>query len=342
MPVYKDEKRDTWYAKFQTTDPRTGAHKQVLKRGFATKREAVIYEAKHRTDGTDLSHMAFDELFQEYLMNTDASATARSMKASWIRLHFPLHTETMQALTRPALVDWRNSLKDTMAVRTINRGLGYVRGVCKYAYDTYGIPDNGVVIKNYKLTKQDKQEHPVWTPDEFNQFLSYVDGEYYRAFFTYLYWTGCRRGEGMALCKDDIQGNKVHIWRAIKHYKNGFLPLKTDTSERTISLDRRTLEFLKPCIDRADPFVFGGIRSLPISNIQREFTSAIERSGVHPIVLHDLRHSHATLLINNGVNIVAVSKRLGHASVDITMKVYAHLLKESDDALVAKLDEIHE
>jgi len=62
---------------------------------------------------------------------------------------------------------------------------------------------------------------------------------------------------------------------------------------------------------------------------------------VKPIRIHDLRHSHATWLINNGVNIVAVSKRLGHADIEQTLKTYIHLLESSDQGMMAKLNESH-
>ena len=340
MPAYKD-KNGTWFVKYQTTDPRSGARKAVLKRGFSTKREAVDYEAKQRAAPAGGSRATFDEVMEEFLQSIDSSATSSGMKKSWIQRHFPLHDKPIEKITKPQLIAWRNELKDSgLATRTMNRGLGYVKAVCRYASKIYGIPDNSAILNSYKLTKEDKEEPDVWTPEEFQQFIKEVNGEYYRAYFTFLYWSGCRRSEGLAICKDDINGDKVHIWRAIKHYKNGFLPLKTDSSERTIRIDSRTLEAIRPCIKRARPFVFGGDRSLPITNVQREFTRAIEKSGVKPITIHQLRHSHATVLINNGVNIVAVSKRLGHASINMTLKVYAHLLQESEDELIGIIEGI--
>ena len=133
----------------------------------------------------------------------------------------------------------------------------------------------------------------------------------------------------------------MHIWRTIKHYKNGFLPLKVDSCERWISLDSRTMEVIAPLLERADPFVFGGRQSLSISSLQRVFTAAVKASGVPAIRIHDLRHSHATLLINSGVNIVAVSKRLGHASINQTLRTYTHLLQRADDEMLDILEKLH-
>lgn len=340
MPAYKD-KNGTWFVKYQVTDIRTGARKAAVKRGFPTKRAALDYEAEQRGEASGGSRATFDEILEEYLQSLDSSATSAKLKRSWISLHFPLHDVPIQKITRPALIAWRNELKDSgLATRTMNRGLGYVKGVLSHAAKIYGIPDNSVVLNNYKLTKKDKEEKQVWTLEEFQRFIDCVDSPQYRAYFTFLYWTGCRRSEGLAVCKDDFKGNKVHIWRSIKHYKNGFLPLKTDSSERTITIDKKTMRELKPFIQNAEPFVFGTYRSLSITTVQRTFTAAIKKSGVKPITIHDLRHSHATLLINAGVNIVAVSKRLGHSSINITLKTYAHLLEETEEDLVNTIDEL--
>lgn len=92
-------------------------------------------------------------------------------------------------------------------------------------------------------------------------------------------------------------------------------------------------------MDEKGNFIFGGEHSLSPTTIDNYFKKGIKVSGVKPIRLHDLRHSHATWLINNGVNIVAVSKRLGHASIEQTLKTYTHLLKSSEDELLAKINE---
>lgn len=341
MPAYKDSKRGTWYVKYQATDPLTGSRKAVLRRGFATRREALNYEAQHRTEGAETRHTTFAAIFEDYLNGLDANETTKQQKRAWLVQYFPLFSEEMERLTRPALVQWRNGLKDTgLSARTLNRGISYVRAVCKYAETLYGVQNNAVVLQNYKR-EQKPTAQQVWTVDEFNAFLKCVEGDYYKAYFAFLFWTGCRRSEALAVCAEDITGNRVHIHRAIKHYKNGFIPLKTGSSERTITIDAQTMEIIRPCIDRAAPFVFGGETPLSITQLQVRFTRAIKASGVPPIRIHDLRHSHATLLINNGVNIVAVSKRLGHSSINMTLEIYTHLLQKTEDELIATLEKLH-
>lgn len=333
MSAYKEG--SSWYAIVRVPDPVTGKTKQIKKRGFETKRAAKAWEAETLLAKTAKTSATFDEILIEQLKSIDSSETAFTMKTNWCRNHFPLHSRPIDSISRQELIDWRNSLAESgLATRTRNRGIQYVKAAFDHAEKIYGIKNNAVVINTFKLTKADKKEMPVWTPDEFRRVANEVDSPLYRAFYTFLFWTGCRRGEALALCKEDINGNVVHIHRAIKHFKNGFQSLKTDSSERYITIDSKTMDMLKPFIEHADPFVFGGDRSLAISSVDRYFKRAITAAGVDRIRIHDLRHSHATWLFSQGVNIVAISKRLGHSSINQTLKTYAHLLKRTNDEMM--------
>lgn len=339
MPVYKD--KNGYFVRISKN--KNGKRFQKIKRGFKTRREAVAWEADYRSQDITPVTQSFEDVMNAYLTFSEASDTSRYLKSTFVTRHFPLRSEPINKITKEMLVEWRNTLKSSdLATRTANRGMGYIRSVFSYASEVYGIQNVGIVLKSFKLTKADKEEMQVWTPQEFAQFIDCVPEGYYRAYFTFLFWTGARRSEALAVCKDDFAGNKVHIWRSIKHFKNGFLPLKNDSSERHISLDKKTYDYLKPYIDDGAPFVFGGVRSLPISNVQREFARAIEESGVKKIRIHDLRHSHASLLIANGVPIVAVSRRLGHANINITLATYTHLLQKSEDEMMSAIDELRE
>ena len=184
-----------------------------------------------------------------------------------------------------------------------------------------------------------QKEYDTWTPEEFARFAEAVHNPVYRSFFTFMYYTGTRRGEAMAVRASDIDPDAmtVRIEHQIKYAEEGFLSLKTDSSARVLRLPEKLWSAIRPLYERCTedaPFLFGGERCLAITSIQREFTKGIKASGVKAIRLHDLRHSHATWLINNGVNIVAVSKRLGHSNVNQTLKTYTHLLQDSDDRLM--------
>lgn len=344
MPVYKDKKRGTWYININYIDELTGNYKSKRIRGFESKREAQFEEVEYlKKNALHVETNSFRKALEMYLDHTEASPTTRQMKTGWIERYFPYIDKPIEKITKPMLVEWRTSLnKSVLATRTKNRGMQYVKSIFAFYSDLYGVVDNGKILKTFKLQKEDKEEMDVWTIDEFNQFIEYVDLPVYKAFFTFLFWSGCRRGEALALCKDDIQGNNIHISKAIKHFEHGFLPLKTDSSERTIQIDDETLEMMKPFIEHANPFIFGETRSLGIATVQRHFDEAIKLSGVKKIRIHDLRHSHATMLINNGVNIVAVSKRLGHSTINQTLKTYTHLLDKTNEEMMNQIKAIRD
>lgn len=335
MPIYKDEQRGTWFVRVNITDSVTHKPRQVMKRGFKTKREAREWESDYILNAPKSTEHTFSEMHKLYLSDIDATDTNRNMQLNWCDAHFAFNDSPIDKISKNDLVKWRNNLKDKgLATRTMNRGIRYVKAVFQFASDVYDLPNNATVLKSFRLDADDKAEMEVWTIEEFNKFRQCVKMKEYRLFFDFLFWTGCRRGEALALQTTDFHGNKVSITKAIKHYKNGFLPLKTDSSKREILVDDELLESLRPNIESDKPFVFGGETSLSISQVQRQFTQAIKKAGVKPIRLHDLRHSHATFLINNGVNIVAVSKRLGHATINQTLSTYTHLLKETEEDLV--------
>ena len=85
-------------------------------------------------------------------------------------------------------------------------------------------------------------------------------------------------------------------------------------------------------------FMFGGAVPLAENSITRRKDRAVKLSGVRRIKLHDFRHSHASNLIADGVNIVAVSKRLGHKDISITLNTYTHLLEKNNEEMLEKLE----
>ena len=335
MSVTKDT-NGTYMVRFYTDDPLTGMRKQIKKRGFTTKREATAWEASERSKpAPGNTSLTFWDVFQKSLDNNDTTLGTRQKKEAWISKYFDFKDYPIDKITKPMLLDWRNRLKSTgIAVRTMNNGLQYIRSVFALYSAVYGRQNVATVLKSFKLTKADKTEMRIWTPEEFQQFSEAVSNPVYRAYFEFLFWTGCRRGEAVALVKDDFDGDMVHIHRSMKHFKNGFQPLKTDSSERTIRIDSTLMETLQPFLEAADPFVFGGDHPMPISKLDVVFKRGIAESGVTPIRIHDLRHSHASFLLNSGANILAVSKRLGHATITQTLETYAHLLSETDEKMM--------
>ncbi|MDR1939394.1 MAG: site-specific integrase [Clostridiales bacterium] len=185
-----------------------------------------------------------------------------------------------------------------------------------------------------------------WTENEFIKFISCVDNLTYKAFFSFLYLTGARRGEALALAWSDIDfdNGTVHISKQCDFHEAGtayviYNTPKNESSVRTIYLPqnlRRLLTELKSTT--IGDFVFNGDRPLPPENIRRYLKIYCEESGVKKIRLHDFRHSHASLLINKGNDILAVAQRLGHKNIEQTLNTYAHFFPDKQTELLKSLE----
>lgn len=204
----------------------------------------------------------------------------------------------------------------------------------------------------HKIRKPDdlQPEMQFWTYSEFNQFIGSIDrikDEEYYILFMFLYFMGCRKGEALALKWEDINfvSNIVRINKTITQQLRGckykLTPPKTKKSIRSIKMPIVIVNMLKERYDQqsrlpnfdSNWFVMGNSRPLGLKYIGFKFKEYSIKSGVKIIRIHDLRHSHASLLINNGANIKAISARLGD-NVDTVLSVYTHLFQETEDELV--------
>lgn len=163
--------------------------------------------------------------------------------------------------------------------------------------------------------------------------------------------SGARRGELLALrwCDLDLTGGKLRVERSLEQTKAGlrFKAPKTKHGRRTITLAPTTIEILQDHRRRqleqrlalghgkqaADDLVFpnadGDVRS-PRS-ITKDWSMTMQRLGIRA-TFHALRHTHASELIRGGVDVLSISRRLGHGSPSITLNVYGHLIRPDDRA----------
>jgi len=361
MAVYKDPKLKTWYCRTSYRDD-TGKVKVMMKRGFTTKRAALDYEDVFRKadDRITSTTMTFRELFDLYVENKSHDVDPNNLcKYRQIAKRFlePLMDENMRKVRPGDYLQARNAIESdsTAAVRYKNKAIFLMKSVATFGSDYYEFKNNSVLIKPIPLKSSDLIANEVWTNEQFELFIGHVNNYLYKAYFTFLFRTGARRSEGRAIEKSDIKEGYVDINKSLTQYGGGFKSLKTTSSLRKVMLDDKTVEILQPLLSREGRFLFGDFEPLSTSSIQRHFTGGIRtcnnfikknnkdplntKIAMLPVIrLHDLRHSHATFLINNGANIVAVSKRLGHSDITMTLKVYTHLLRENELQLLELLN----
>lgn len=162
------------------------------------------------------------------------------------------------------------------------------------------LSDVGCFKKKYEEKKVD-----FYNQKEFNQFTRCVKDEVYKQFFNLMFYTGTHPGEAMALKFSDLSDGYINISKTIEsHGKRTIGTPKTVSSNRKIKIDKilekDLLKLRKKYIERykceQDFFIFGGIKPLSPSTINRRKISACNEAGIRPITLHQFRHSHATLL----------------------------------------------
>jgi len=361
MAVYKDPKLKTWYCRTSYRDD-TGKVKVMMKRGFTTKRAALDYEDVFRKadDRVTSTTMTYRELFELYVENKSHDVDPNNLsKYRQIAKRFlePLLDKNMRKIRPGDYLEVRNAIESdsTAAVRYKNKAIFLMKSVAKFGSDYYEFKNNSVLIKPISLKSSDLIPNEVWTNEQFDLYIGHVENYLYKAYFTFLFRTGSRRSEGRAIEKSDIKEGYADINKSLKQYGGGFKSLKTTSSLRKVMLDDKTIAILQPLLSREGRFLFGDFEPLSTSSIQRHFTGGIracnnfiKKNNKDPlntkivelpvIRLHDLRHSHATFLINNGANIVAVSKRLGHSDITMTLKVYTHLLRENELQVIELLN----
>jgi integrase len=154
--------------------------------------------------------------------------------------------------------------------------------------------------------------------------------------------TGARRGELLALKWDNINfvNNTITIKENLVEVKGGVQihSPKTKASRRTIAVHPSVLAQLEELRSESDwVFHTGNGKQLSPSNVSHSYQRLLGEANLPNIRFHDLRHTHATLLIANGHNIKTVSARIGHTDIKITLNLYAHALPEQDREAADKI-----
>ena len=194
-----------------------------------------------------------------------------------------------------------------------------------YAVRYYDLRDNPC-RKAGNIGKSKADEMDFWTKQEFKEFLPSMDSKpEARMAFLLLYWTGMRIGELLALTYEDIDLEKrcITINKSYQRLtgKDMITPPKTPKSNRKISIPPFLVEELKEYCSMlygitANERIFRFTKSF----MEHEMVLGIKETGVRRIRLHDLRHSHASLLVEMGFQPLAIAERLGHEKIETTLK----------------------
>ena len=244
------------------------------------------------------------------------------------------------------LLDYRNNkgkpFSDTY-LKTINNQLS---AILNYAIVYYKLAKNPCRSVG-SIGKSNADAMQIWTLDQFEQFIGYEKKAASLA-FNVLFWSGIWEGELLALTRNDFihSGTDKFRLNVNKNFEvvkgtQYILTPKTDLSNRCITIPQflyyEAIHYFDSLYE-PDPEerLFYFTKSYLLNEIKRVAKTA----GLTPIRIHDLRHSHASLLIEMGFNILMVSQRLGHEKVETTWQTYAHLYPDKEKILAAQLDTV--
>lgn len=152
--------------------------------------------------------------------------------------------------------------------------------------------------------------------------------------------TGLRRSEMFGITWQDVDliNNIVSINKTRQKVKGNMivLPCKTLSSVREIVIPNSLSDKLRT-IEHTSKYVFGDVDCDCVTSWYRDW---VKKNNLPPIRFHDLRHTHATLLLYKGIDIKTISERLGHSNIGTTMNTYTHVMKELDKKCAIALDSI--
>lgn len=353
MPAYKNTENNTWYVKFRYTDY-TGAKKQKTKRGFARKKDAQEWEQDFLANLQKQPSLPFSDLVRVYLddkrvnLKRISYETSKSRIKVWIEPYF--NSQPIDSIDAAAVRQWQNELNvarnrnDKPLSDNYKQNLVVeLSSIFAYAVKFYGLSVNPVSIAGNTAGKKTRR-CDFWTMEQFKQFLSTFSehDEYYTIFMT-LYWTGMRLGELRALTVADILPDRIKVNKTL-HVINGepvVTAPKTKKSIRDIYMTPQLAKLLTDYVGKLyRPKKSDRLFPVGDTTISRQFKSHAVAAGLPQIRIHDLRHSHASLLINQGYDALVVSERLGHESVMTTLQIYSHLFPSKQVEMIDKLTEI--
>ena len=194
-----------------------------------------------------------------------------------------------------------------------------------------------------KIGSKKGGEMQFWTKDEYLRFSEAVmDKSLSFHAFELLYWTGIRCGELLALTPFDfmLDSSRLRINKSYQslHGMDTVTDPKTPKSVRTIVMPTFLRDEMTDFIELRDD-VAPDERLFAVTKhfLAHEMERGCRASGVKRIRIHDIRHSHVSLLIEMGFSALATAERMGHKAVDITYR-YAHLFPTKQDEMAAALD----
>lgn len=348
MPAYKEKNGKTWTLSFYYTDWK-GQKIHAKRRGFAREKDAKEYEREFLLKQSKSCDMLFSSLVEIYFsdMENRLRASTLSNKKFLVesRILPTFGALPLNEIKADNVRKWQGDLlKENLSqtyLKTINNQLS---AIMNYAVKYYHLPENPVRIAG-TIGRKNADTMKFWTVDQFNMFLPCVPKLPARAGFSVLFWTGIRIGELLALTNTDFDFEKktLSITKSFQMVdgEEVITDPKTPKSRRIIDIPQSLCDCVKEYMAALYDY-HSGDRLWPYTKsfFHQQMAAGCQKCGLEKIRVHDLRHSHAALLIEMEVPILLVSERLGHENVETTWNIYGHLYPNRHTKTVQKLDDL--
>lgn len=353
MSAYKDSKKGTWYVQLSYKDW-LGKQRHTCKRGFESKKDALDWEKvfMDKLAGTnDMSFETFAQLYLDTMKTRIKESTFCTKEAIIVKRIIPFFkTKKINEITNQDVIKWQNEMmciEDETTHKKFSKSYlktlhNQLSAMLNHAVRYYDLKKNPAQVVGNMGTDKEVEMH-FWTLEQYEKFAQeMMDDPIYYVCFEILYWCGIREGELLALTPADIDlKNKLIDINKTFHHLNGrnyTTDPKTRKSKRKVSMP----DFLCEEIDEYFKLVYklqddGRMFPITKSSLTNAMARGTKKAGLTHIRIHDLRHSHVSLLINMGYSVVAIGDRVGHESSEITFR-YAHLFPNVQSNMADKLN----
>jgi len=349
-------------------DPETGKRRQKWFSGFATKKEAERAMVEkiaeiNRGDYVEPSKMTVREFLNMWLLDEvkpNRKTTTYDLYRSLSKNHIipEIGNIPLNKLTTIHIHRFSKSLLDKgVSPTTTKFNIRIIKVALNWAVKMQLIPKNPAA--NFQTSvKPAGSEMKVWTDQQVNQFLQAARGsKYYPAYYLAVS-TGMRIGEILGLKWSDVDFDQgvISIRRILQRTSEGLKLVdqtKTTKSRRLINISPSTVEVLKKHrIKQKEEMIKYNYRNADLVFTTRSgkpveprtfreyFATIVKKAGLPRIRFHDLRHTHATLLLQQGVHPKIVSERLGHTSISMTLDIYSHVIPSMQKEAAEMFDQI--
>lgn len=368
MSVYKSKSptKDgrSWYFRAYKNN------KQYESKKYLTKKEAQDEEALFILKRDNPINKNFEIVMNDFIKEVERTSKYLTYlnKKKDLNVHIRpfFKNYNINKINAQTICEWAEYMNNKkLSINTKNKIKSELKQVFDHAIKFYGLEINPVIgfgafkEKNDKVIA-DKEKIRYITKDEFDKFISVIDDNFWFVFFNFLYYTGCRLGEVRALTWNDIDfnTNTIEINKTLVSQNLNEIKVNSPktNANRKILMNKLLKEILlnynnemkKYSNYNNDWFVFGNVFPITRESIRRSKNKYFEKSNIKEITIHEFRHSHVSLLINEYLKsgqtdttkfFIMMSSRMGH-TIATMQKTYMHLFPTIQNEIINLLDNI--